>query len=472
MFLLKGSKTNWKYILLILILAVIAGGGIFGYIEYSNKEIISLTKFSEVKKPEKVVEEKTKPKEEKPTISIEEVQSTLTSLIGNLKGTIKIVNQGNISLISESLENYKKKFSEFSLKSNQLEIEKILDKNLITNLRRSEWENYKLFLDLEKLLSNHPQFSQKITEIEDLIESELKTQILKSVEILTPKTKASSYLEISPFSKVINFFLVYAADLQKIIHKKVFSGENWKYESWIELETGNIRQEIKIKTTREIISEIDITDGETGKKLALNPEEKLAEWLDPKKGKHGIGDEETKDPFTVFKTNLEEGKCSLEGVDIVENKEVYLVECPFYEREYFRIKGECTIEGKEFGKKCISQGEICEEEILDPNKEIYTLKCLDYEIIGDSAQQWGHYNTKEYKLFYIDVQIYFPIKELVYEEHLYLEEKIPNEFKLYKTLNFSYQFEGEIIDRESLPADFFELEIPSDYKLQEWTPYG
>jgi hypothetical protein len=51
-FLTKG-KTNWKYILIVVILAAIVGGWIFGYLRYFNKEISSLTKFPEIKKPEK-----------------------------------------------------------------------------------------------------------------------------------------------------------------------------------------------------------------------------------------------------------------------------------------------------------------------------------------------------------------------------------------------------------------------------------
>jgi len=104
---------------------------------------------------------------------------------------------------------------------------------------------------------------------------------------------------------------------------------------------------------------------------------------------------------------------------------------------------------KTLEKKCIGEGELCEKEILDMNREIYTLKCPDYEIIGNQEQQRGRYNHKEYKIFYIDSQTYLPLKELLYEEQMYLEEGKPNEFKLYKTLNFSYQYEGEIINRGS-----------------------
>jgi hypothetical protein len=470
----KNYKTNWNYLLVVFILAVIFSV----WMLYSAKKQETLfLQFPEIKKvtgnkEEQQKEVKEKELGEKESIArLIEVQSLLVSLISDIKKATENTNKGNVSLVPEFLENYEEKFSNFNLKISQLEIEKISDKNLITNLRKSEWENYKSFLDLKKSLTNYPQFSQKVTEIENLIEDNLKNQILKAVKTLTIKNKVSSSFK-SPFlAGIIKIFLAQTTPSQKVIHKRVSSGESWKYESWIELETGNIRQEIRIKTAREIISEIDITDGKTGKKLALNPDKKLAEWLDPKKGKIGIGDEQTKDPFTIFQTDLEEGKCHLEGADIFENKEVYVIECPFYEREYFKIKGECVVESKEFGKKCIGQGEICKEEVLDPNKEIYTLKCPDYEIVGEPTEQWGHYNTKEYKLFYIDVQTYFPIKELIYEEHLYLEERVPNEFKLYKTLNFSYQYEGEIIDRELLPPDFFELKIPDGYELKEWVGY-
>jgi hypothetical protein len=54
-FLTKG-KTNWKYILIMAILALIVGGGILCYLRNFNKEILSLTKFPELKKSEKVKE--------------------------------------------------------------------------------------------------------------------------------------------------------------------------------------------------------------------------------------------------------------------------------------------------------------------------------------------------------------------------------------------------------------------------------
>jgi hypothetical protein len=57
---LTKEKTNWKYILIVVILAAIVGGGILGYLRYFKREISSLSKFSEIKKPEKPkIEEET-----------------------------------------------------------------------------------------------------------------------------------------------------------------------------------------------------------------------------------------------------------------------------------------------------------------------------------------------------------------------------------------------------------------------------
>ena len=48
-FLTQG-KTNWKYVLVVLILAVIVGGGILGYTKYFKKELVSLAQLPEIKK--------------------------------------------------------------------------------------------------------------------------------------------------------------------------------------------------------------------------------------------------------------------------------------------------------------------------------------------------------------------------------------------------------------------------------------
>jgi len=56
--LLDNSQTNWKYILIVAILAVLVSVGILSYVKQSIKEEISLNQSLEIKKPEKVEEEK------------------------------------------------------------------------------------------------------------------------------------------------------------------------------------------------------------------------------------------------------------------------------------------------------------------------------------------------------------------------------------------------------------------------------
>jgi len=58
-FITKG-KTNWKFITIVVVLALIVGGGILGYMSYFRKEMISLTKFPEVKTPEEIIEKEKK----------------------------------------------------------------------------------------------------------------------------------------------------------------------------------------------------------------------------------------------------------------------------------------------------------------------------------------------------------------------------------------------------------------------------
>jgi len=50
------GKTNWKFIAIVIVLAILVGGGILSYLRYFGREMISLTKFPEIKKPEEIVE--------------------------------------------------------------------------------------------------------------------------------------------------------------------------------------------------------------------------------------------------------------------------------------------------------------------------------------------------------------------------------------------------------------------------------
>ena len=64
--LLTQGKINWKYILIIFLLAAIIGGGVFWW---ANQQDFSI-EFPEVKKPEKIVEDETA------KLTLEELQNT------------------------------------------------------------------------------------------------------------------------------------------------------------------------------------------------------------------------------------------------------------------------------------------------------------------------------------------------------------------------------------------------------------
>ena len=470
---LSQSKTIWKDILIIIVLITVTGS-LFAY-EYwwKPKQELEISEIPEVAekltekegaKPEKEeapppAKEETPPEEvtpPKPTINIKEVQSTIASLIEELNATLEMADQGDISSISKALQDYKGKFTSFSSISEQINIKEQTKKD-IADLRYKEWENYKLFLDLKQKVASYSQLSDKITNIENLIENYLENQTLEATKaLLIPKFRETSYLDqnflLISLKEFLGIIPVQAAFEKGVIHKKViidpaYAKETWTmtliqpcwtYESWIDLDTNRYRQELHVSSSRppgfEYVvestdeagrpletkeycdHEIDVTDGTTGKKLALNSYSKLAEWIDPTKGKHGIGDEITKDPYTVFKTRLEKEECHFDGTDTFEGKEVYKIKCPTYDVNY--------------------------------------------------------------RLYYIDAQTYLPVEEMLFEEILEYEwqqetktSKVIHTGKMRLIMAYRYII-GEIIDRESIPIDFFELKIPPDYKLQEWTPYG
>jgi hypothetical protein len=47
---LTKEKTNWGYVLIVVILGLIVGGGILGYLRYFEKETAIVTKIPEIKK--------------------------------------------------------------------------------------------------------------------------------------------------------------------------------------------------------------------------------------------------------------------------------------------------------------------------------------------------------------------------------------------------------------------------------------
>jgi hypothetical protein len=61
---IRDSRTNWKYLLIVMILALLVSGGIWGYLRCFEREISSLSKYPEIKKLEKSKRGKLKAEEE------------------------------------------------------------------------------------------------------------------------------------------------------------------------------------------------------------------------------------------------------------------------------------------------------------------------------------------------------------------------------------------------------------------------
>jgi hypothetical protein len=61
---IRDLRTNWKYLLIVMILALLVSGGIWSYLRCFEREISSLSKYPEIKKLEKSKREKLKAEEE------------------------------------------------------------------------------------------------------------------------------------------------------------------------------------------------------------------------------------------------------------------------------------------------------------------------------------------------------------------------------------------------------------------------
>jgi hypothetical protein len=97
------EKTNWKYILIVMMSVLIAVGGFFVYLIYFEKEIISLRKFSEIKKTYKVI--KTKQTIKKETTKFESQERFIRVIFPN--GGERLV-AGNKYWISWDVKNVEK----------------------------------------------------------------------------------------------------------------------------------------------------------------------------------------------------------------------------------------------------------------------------------------------------------------------------------------------------------------------------
>ncbi len=357
-------------------------------------------------------------------------KSQIDSLSLRLQEALKI-EPGDTTLLVTAIKKYEIGFNSYVETVDKLNIEKI-DENLLKSIRLAEWQNYRIYLTLKERFNTNTVALQSIITTQKILERYIKDQSVKALSrivINSDKNKKSSSLFPYLVGRVEEAIIRIAeAQEQKknVIHKKVIldpddpgkSGKNlicWGYESWVDLETGDIRQEQNVTSGNKCKTEIDITEGATGRKLALNPVDKLAEWI--VSPKTGIGDEIKKDPYSDFKDKLEKGEYILLGTDTFNGQEVYVLKRPVYQ--------------------------------------------LDHEII------------------YLDAVSYLPVRSLSYIEEVIIET-IPGDStksniirtgKLINNFGLRYVV-GELIERETLPSDFFELKIPEGYELKMWVPGG
>lgn len=342
----------------------------------------------------------------------EKLLKLVDSLIENLNSNIKSVKIGDTSSVEENLNRYAEQFDKFVLESNKSI--KDLDESSLVNLREKEWENYSLFLELKKEIEPYPQFKEQIEDIETAIESRLTQQFLEATEkLIFNNPKQLNYKGNKLLAVIGDFYhqiMSIKVEEKGVIHKKVVcesvkDGSGDSYEAWIDIETGDIRQELQAPYGKEI----NITSGKTQRKLALDVDNKLAEWIDKGSGKVGIMSEGVDDPHTQFKNKLTEENCWLDGTDIVNVEQTYVLKCPIYDKDYI--------------------------------------------------------------LYYISATSYFPLREMTFYEIILSEPTVikTGEVELIMDCWFTI---AEIIDRESLPDYIFDQKIPDGYRIEDWVPIG
>lgn len=359
---------------------------------------------------------------------INKANSQIDSLISDLHENILKLEPTDTSLILAAIKDYETDFNNYTAIVNQLNYE-MVDKNLLSSLRLAEWENYRIYLNAKERFADNDVALQTITISQKMLDEYIKNQTVKALSPLIIESYEKSGIFLPSFAdKIVKILLntAVAKEQGNVIHKKVIIDPDdpgrhakgktcWSYESWIDLDSGNVKQEQKLNIesgdkipilTGECKTEINITEESTGRILGLNVTNKTFEWItDPAMA---IGAESTLDPYSNFKDMIENGEYILTGTDTFENHEVYLMQWNFYQNEY--------------------------------------------------------------EIVYIDAVSYLPIRKLTYYEDT-IRETVPP-YRLIKNgqLYIAYgdrYVAAEIIKRDALPLDFFELKIPDDYELRK-----
>ncbi|GEM_PF-5219295 len=359
----------------------------------------------------------------------------MKSLTSILQDELLKMGPSDTSLIATAVKKYETGFNTYIATINQLSIVEI-DQDSLKSIRLAEWENYKLYLAVKQRFATNTMASQVIVKTQKILDDYIKSQSIKSMDPIIVKTSKKSSTLFPDFPSRIGEMIINTAKAEQttggVVHIKAIldpddPGQSGKllacsgYESWVDLRTGDVRQEARGGLDKCQI-EINITEGATGRKIGLNQTYRLAEWIMPPK--IGIGDEVKKNPYADFKEKLDQGMYVLSGTDIFNGKEVYLLKTFFI----------------------------------------------------SSARPEDRLN---YQVTYLDAVSYLPIRKLSYGEDVAVEPipGDPTKSNIIRTgkavNNFGTRYiAGEIIKRESLPSDFFELKIPDGYELRDWVANG
>ncbi|MDP2946657.1 MAG: hypothetical protein Q8N88_00945 [Nanoarchaeota archaeon] len=342
----------------------------------------------------------------------------LADLNKKLNDSIDAIKNKDDSAFENSFKIYEEQFNKFISESSVTMND--LDDSALTDLREKEWKNYNLLLELSKETESNFRFKEWVNNAKITFENRLTEEFLIAIEkfIYDPDPDQLNYKRGGLLATVADFLInsiKHDVSLRKngiktILHKKVVSewvedGNKSYYEVWINLETGDIRQELETNYGKEI----NVLNGKTQKKLALDVNNKLAEWINEGSLKVGIMSEGTDDSQTQFKNKLRNKECYLDGVDVIAENPIYVLKCPIYDLDYHL-----------------------------------------YHILADS---------------------HLPLREMFFREKIISEPEIfkTGEIEFFQD---SWFIIAEVVSEEDLPDNFFDQKIPDDYKIEDWVPIG
>ncbi|MCH7605434.1 hypothetical protein IID24_05610 [Patescibacteria group bacterium] len=367
----------------------------------------------------------TRPSVDEVVLRLDKIESSQRSLIEALHQTEMFLEQGQGKEAYDALDAFDEELYEFFvLSSNKKEIERgvVGSEEKIERIRKAEWEVYHMFYDKKEMFSQAPELIQKWSDIEKRITEKLKDSMVSAAEVMSLEYweeiqgQQGSWMPIpavfaqEPLAPQVIYIARYPDPIDPG-STGCFNFSCSKYESWAELSTGNLREQDRINAAGSSIIEINITSGESGKELALDPVNKRAEWLNPQEGKFGLsgGKDASLNPFEMFQQQLQSEQYEMKGTEIIDGQEVYVLKQTVYK--------------------------------------------LDFNMI------------------YVSAATYLPIREILYREIIEVTPAgVIHTGEIEKNTNII--IEGKFIKRSELPLDFFELKIPDGYRLEDFVPFG